>query len=113
HRIIWFPPHTRGSTAKGVLVAASLAVSPAYAGIDRCCRRIVVGGFGFPRIRGDRPRTRGFMRSSPVFPPHTRGSTQDRLRAGFHLRVSPAYAGIDPPTRPAATESSGFPRIRG
>src|SRR5690606_14472714 len=90
---IWFPPHTRGSTAALRRSPRRRSVSPAYAGID--------------------------LRPSPsscapsAFPPHTRGSTAEVRLTADTDPVSPAYAGIDPPYRSGRACRFSFPRIRG
>src|SRR5690606_21243492 len=107
-----FPPHTRGSTEVELLIEAEYYVSPAYAGIDRSPSWAERGLRGFPRIRGDRPRT-GEGRVPPrVFPPHTRGSTSPPGRCGQAASVSPAYAGIDPRRALRWASTRSFPRIR-
>src|SRR5690606_23426208 len=108
-----FPPHTRGSTRDEADEEDEAEVSPAYAGIDRLRSAIVASGSGFPRIRGDRPRSRTACSSCPPFPPHTRGSTSKRGGGRESVRVSPAYAGIDPRSPPEPEATMGFPRIRG
>src|SRR5690606_13615742 len=89
-----FPPHTRGSTPNRILWGRGIPVSPAYAGIDRRRAGPIVADFGFPRIRGDRPRAPYRKSRLRKFPPHTRGSTVRTQRPKGENAVSPAYAGI-------------------
>src|SRR5690606_24023917 len=63
-----FPPHTRGSTVCSGSRGAQGLVSPAYAGIDLRARRSHVSQESFPRIRGDRPSSKGFSSFSRSFP---------------------------------------------
>ncbi len=68
---------------------------------------------GFPRSRGDRPRTADGAATSSTVPPLTRGSTPAHRLPGRPDAGSPAHAGIDPaPARPKGA-GSGFPRSRG
>ena len=47
--------------------------SPACAGIDPSEQRVESVTFGFPRMRGDRPRQSADDTESSAVPPHARG----------------------------------------
>ena len=72
-----------------------IAVSPAYAGIDRAHPALAHLCASFPRIRGDRPAIQRGALVWSEFPPHTRGSTPAGFIPPGGFGVSPAYAGID------------------
>ena len=108
-----FPPHTRGSTPRAELGEALIRVSPAYAGIDLNGQNVDLAGFGFPRIRGDRPDSPAWALARAMFPPHTRGSTHNAAPLRLTAPVSPAYAGIDRRSSGASRSTCRFPRIRG
>ena len=67
----------------------------------------------FPRRRGDGPLTNPAKTSRPMFPPQARGWTGSRSRPSRSRPVSPAGAGMDPSTGPAARTTGSFPRRRG
>ena len=67
----------------------------------------------FPRTRGDGPQRGHGSGLGPEFPPHSRGWTVGRHRARRSQMVSPALAGMDPPTPLSRPESQSFPRTRG
>ena len=86
---------------------------PAHAGMDRDSAPRGSGAAGFPRPRGDGPRsTRARFRLSMVSPP-TRGWTSRicpnwRVPGGF-----PAHAGMDPVMLTGVVGGRWFPRPRG
>ncbi len=89
------------------------AVSPAYAGIDLSRAPARKSATCLPRVRGDRPCCPASAPLSMPSPPRTRGSTPVPGQDAAHLRVSPAYAGIDPDKDSSAVAVGGLPRVRG
>ena len=69
------PPHTRGSTWRGVSERCVAVGSPAHAGIDLAAILDSAIAVGLPRTRGDRPRPACGKATYWTAPPHTRGST--------------------------------------
>ena len=108
-----FPPHTRGSTHSTHASTWVDLVSPAHAGIDLVIDKRGRHSNRFPRTRGDRPPTQQFLTPATLFPPHTRGSTQDDHWLSCCVVVSPAHAGIDPETIATNKVMTCFPRTRG
>ena len=108
-----FPPHARGSTRFVKSRRTGIYVSPACAGIDRRTRHCRGQGSSFPRMRGDRPGPCAPAPPSCEFPPHARGSTSRAARYLHAQYVSPACAGIDPPSKPVFRTDRRFPRMRG
>lgn len=70
-----FPPRTRGSTCADRDIPGEGLVSPAHAGIDLTGLADPTSAQGFPRARGDRPRSGLRFGRWLRFPPRTRGST--------------------------------------
>ena len=109
----WSPPRTRGSTFRKGETVGIFDVSPAHAGIDLHAHRPGIARKGLPRARGDRPGAdqSGIIREAS--PPRTRGSTFCRQRISRHVPVSPAHAGIDPPSCALRSPRQSLPRARG
>ena len=89
-------PHTRGWTLGPLVGRHPREGFPAHAGMDPAQRRYVVRRRGFPRTRGDGPRSGRRTPGLRWVSPHTRGWTrchrvQDIRQGGF-----PAHAGMDP-----------------
>ena len=108
-----FPPHARGSTSSRWSGGPRYMVSPACAGIDRSKAVVRSERCCFPRMRGDRPRYKGWPTPLPPFPPHARGSTAPTLARVVGGTVSPACAGIDPTRFLGPITLFSFPRMRG
>ena len=68
---------------------------------------------GFPRIRGDVPRSSGMVWHCSKFSPHTRGCSSATIDGHSVHIVFPAYAGMFLPNLCAISFKIGFPRIRG
>ncbi len=66
-----------------------------------------------PRSRGDPPRPAVVPSPRRASPPLTRGSTQPARLRCTRGGVSPAHAGIHPPTRREAPSRACLPRSRG
>ena len=108
-----FSPHTRGCSAAWAFLGESDTVFPAYAGMFRhgfFCRH---RRQGFPRIRGDVPKTPKVTGKGQQFSPHTRGCSGSAFPDAAILWVFPAYAGMFPKRRKSQVKASSFPRIRG
>ncbi len=69
------PPPTRGSTLILRQCTSYIRASPAHAGIDPLGLLASLGGFCFPRPRGDRPPQPRRAMCRHTLPPPTRGST--------------------------------------
>ena len=107
------PPRSRGSTQNVVMNRAASLGSPAFAGIDLKAEAHAPKCVGLPRVRGDRPaRPAGDCRCRAA-PPRSRGSTRFQIIKTPSSCGSPAFAGIDPRTRPEPTPDNGLPRVRG
>ena len=107
------PPRTRGWTGVDVLHEPQVIGSPANAGMDPSPDGPAKNDRGLPRERGDGPTHPVDRRGRIEAPPRTRGWT---LRSGREVPIdagSPANAGMDRSTRPAAARSSRLPRERG
>ncbi len=107
------PPHTRGSTAAGLVSGYANAGSPAHAGIDPRDFRCARVHHGLPRTRGDRPFGGPSVDLQRVAPPHTRGSTVSISRGEPPELGSPAHAGIDPGSTRLFGRALRLPRTRG
>ena len=129
-----FPPHARGWTQPGLMMACSMRlsfprmrgdgpqdgqhrtlklVSPACAGMDRGTTETRWCEYRFPRMRGDGPPVMSRRWIMSAFPPHARGWTSKGsagVRSGV---VSPACAGMDPRTTITRCCDASFPRMRG
>ena len=107
------PPRSRGSAHGAPHARSLLDVSPALAGIGP---RPVSGrprSRSLPRARGDRPRAKAERLLADVSPPRSRGSARRRPAPAARLPVSPALAGIGPPTPACGMGEPGLPRARG
>ena len=108
-----FPPHARGWTLPPLDDQRDPAVSPSRAGMDPWPRAAVDCRHGFPRTRGDGPGAIKLKGISSSFPPHARGWTRTPRPGMGQAGVSPARAGMDPPSGRSPRTDSGFPRTRG
>ena len=107
------PPRTRGSTCAGSGTHVRAEVSPAHAGIDPFNTTGIRQSSSLPRARGDRPAVDDVRTGARWSPPRTRGSTRLRNRGMVLEIVSPAHAGIDPPSAEAPKWKHCLPRARG
>ena len=108
-----FPPQARGWTAGAGQEARAQMVSPAGAGMDPDACDDDGRPPGFPRRRGDGPKTATNAAKAVKFPPQARGWTGPiALLAGL-LPVSPAGAGMDHPPPLRLLPRKRFPRRRG
>ena len=108
-----FSPHTRGCSAAWAFLGESDTVFPAYAGMFRhgfFCRH---RRQGFPRIRGDVPKTPKVTGKGQQFSPHTRGCSGSAFPDAAILWVFPAYAGMFRVRCQRSYCGDCFPRIRG
>ena len=106
-------PHTRGWTRRAGTAGHPGGGFPAHAGMDRRIPSAAAASTGFPRTRGDGPRSICAWLNSEMVSPHTRGWTQGHDGALRHLPGFPAHAGMDPTRLDAPASVSGFPRTRG
>ena len=108
-----FPPQARGCTLFAVEEGGEDEVSPAGAGMHPAPEPTNHGRNGFPRRRGDAPRSTTVVRHRYRFPPQARGCTLYRpARRSLEL-VSPAGAGMHPSPAASGIPPGGFPRRRG
>ena len=108
-----FSPHTRGCSYPPTVLPALAPVFPAYAGMFRhgfFCRH---RRQGFPRIRGDVPKTPKVTGKGQQFSPHTRGCSGSAFPDAAILWVFPAYAGMFRVRCQRSYCGDCFPRIRG
>ena len=107
------PPRMRGSTCDVGEAPVWAAASPAHAGIDP----VTVRGYWMrqclPRACGDRPRVEYIEELERGPPPRMRGSTWPPGEDRFHVRASPAHAGIDPTEVEGILERPSLPRACG
>ena len=108
-----FPPHTRGCTVQRGGDGHLLCVSPAHAGMYRCCAPRSSTNGRFPRTRGDVPISTDDLLTLTEFPPHTRGCTGMAWPSFTMVVVSPAHAGMYPGLGRDTSLSKSFPRTRG
>ena len=106
-------PRPRGSTLFDVRDGDGTQGFPAPAGIDPRTGCRSAWRRGFPRARGDRPRSERHLREAKKVSPRPRGSTRWLLGTVEQLVGFPAPAGIDAWWRPSGRRSKGFPRARG
>ena len=90
-----FPPQARGWTLPALGDECHPLVSPAGAGMDPPPARPGSPDDGFPRRRGDGPRSGSTSSRRRGFPPQARGWTSKRVACPRPGRVSPAGAGMD------------------
>ena len=107
------PPHTRGWTARSVLLGRGACGSPAHAGMDPWLNGVPIVSRGLPRTRGDGPIGATPGRTRRTAPPHTRGWTRRGVRPGAGRRGSPAHAGMDPRRERRERSVRWLPRTRG
>ena len=108
-----FPPQARGWTGERRQAARPRKVSPAGAGMDLSSDSERTAAEGFPRRRGDGPRSSGLPYASSSFPPQARGWTPPPGTDRLPTRVSPAGAGMDLRGIAAPGAAGRFPRRRG
>ena len=113
HNTGTFTPHARGSTLTVTPAPTCLSVYPACAGIDRKMDLYHATAWSLPRMRGDRPWSGAGRVQLQKFTPHARGSTLNPNHVGYHNRVYPACAGIDPFSGYTSMTCRGLPRMRG
>ena len=108
-----FPPQARGWTEGGGAFLDCDLVSPAGAGMDP--RLVPSPGrrSSFPRRRGDGPSEPGRSGHAAEFPPQARGWTVICASLREAISVSPAGAGMDPPSTHPVPRRARFPRRRG
>ncbi len=111
--IVAFPPHPRGWTLHPDFPHADVPVSPAPAGMDPAPSSRRLQCRCFPRTRGDGPPELLPVEGVRLFPPHPRGWTVQLKRVIGQMDVSPAPAGMDPPTKDDRERHESFPRTRG
>ena len=113
--IAWtkFPPQARGWTIITRCCGVRACVSPAGAGMDLILRLRRCPVVGFPRRRGDGPRSLRPVDAPRQFPPQARGWTGYHGSSGWASSVSPAGAGMDLMPSKRNPEIKGFPRRRG
>ena len=106
-------PPTRGWTAGRWQAHARPQGFPAHAGMDQAATSTSSLAGGFPRPRGDGPRSPPWKpKTKPVSPP-TRGWTRDADDGVGHHLGFPAHAGMDPRRSCRHRRGSRFPRPRG
>ena len=108
-----FTPHARGSTLLQTSINKAFPVYPACAGIDLLQLLPRIRLLRLPRMRGDRPSCYNGTKQEHRFTPHARGSTLGYYSSFWINTVYPACAGIDPPSKIVASDSSSLPRMRG
>ena len=81
--------------------------------MDHDPKELAVAVPGFPRRRGDGPRTGAPVSRPFSFPPQARGWTVEGEGPTDLVRVSPAGAGMDPSRTGMRSRSWSFPRRRG
>ena len=108
-----FPPQARGWTPGRRALPGVAGVSPAGAGMDPGRGAGETGGVGFPRRRGDGPQVPERSSGSVGFPPQARGWTSRCRPKTPNPTVSPAGAGMDPPSAASTRSRRRFPRRRG
>ena len=89
-----FSPHTRGCSSHYILGSCPISVFPAYAGMFLILEYAKETEDGFPRIRGDVPRTNLPRKLKELFSPHTRGCSHHHVDQRRLRHVFPAYAGM-------------------
>ena len=108
-----FPPRARGWTQDCGEGEGYESVSPASAGMDRPHGGKLKKGERFPRERGDGPMARSARHRFALFPPRARGWTEQAEFIPHPGLVSPASAGMDPPSGRIPAGNPCFPRERG
>ena len=93
-----FPPQARGCTSDSRLESRLSRVSPAGAGMHPGSGPLPPYPLSFPRRRGDAPLPRRVSGADWGFPPQARGCTFATRRRPARPLVSPAGAGMHPPT---------------
>ena len=111
--MVSFPPHARGWTRIFKTAFRSTGVSPARAGMDLRPPTSSPWRGGFPRTRGDGPRTDTGKDGKRQFPPHARGWTCSWSGGRRTRKVSPARAGMDRWRWCPGCARRSFPRTRG
>ena len=82
-----------------------LEVSPARAGMDRFPRIRPISSSGFPRTRGDGPRSQSYGDAMEAFPPHARGGPVPHWSCPGFVDTSP-FAGPITRRSPGAGSTS-------
>ena len=93
---VTFPPQARGCTVCVLTLLLQLRVSPAGAGMHPTPEATETATEGFPRRRGDAPKSSDLRRFSSRFPPQARGCTPRGQHLPVPRGVSPAGAGMHP-----------------
>ncbi len=107
------PPRTRGCTVRGRTRAAVPRGSPAHAGMHPRRSAPRASGRGFPRARGDAPRSATGARARTRVPPRTRGCTPRHSDRREPRDGSPAHAGMHLSDSLGKRPKGWFPRARG
>ena len=108
-----FSPRARGCSCRMVEYWTRPWVFPACAGMFLDLAAVWSSFLGFPRVRGDVPRSSGNPSFAGRFSPRARGCSDRKEPSCLSKSVFPACAGMF--RRPAAVRASiaGFPRVRG
>ena len=108
-----FSPHARGCSAFAKTCFDQRFVFPACAGMFLRIRFCATCQQGFPRMRGDVPRSSGMVWPCSKFSPHARGCSADTNRCATGTAVFPACAGMFRQKGKHLMKFFGFPRMRG
>ena len=108
-----FSPRARGCSREQQRRTWSEHVFPACAGMFLYGNVNVVGGDGFPRVRGDVPFLTSSIMRHTVFSPRARGCSLCLRSHDAPLLVFPACAGMFLKAVCIERTPHGFPRVRG
>ena len=108
-----FSPRTRGCSEFGRRAIAPVAVFPAHAGMFLIGKISVIVQLGFPRARGDVPKSLRKIVNMHKFSPRTRGCSGQISGAEKWWSVFPAHAGMFLDLWFEKPQAGGFPRARG
>ena len=108
-----FSPRARGCSLLSQYRIRVFAVFPACAGMFLYGNVNVVGGDGFPRVRGDVPFLTSSIMRHTVFSPRARGCSLCLRSHDAPLLVFPACAGMFLKPQCNHKHSRCFPRVRG
>ena len=107
------PPRVRGAPGPGASRLVRSRLTPACAGSTSISAVISTGAPTYPRVCGEHHRFRSEKIPTYDLPPRVRGARLAIRSIGDAFRLTPACAGSTTTTRPAAMNTSTYPRVCG
>ena len=103
----------RGKGSGHALLALLIGITPAYAGKSQCRASLAHLHGDHPRVCGEKAQTAQQTETRKGSPPRMRGKGVQPRDKRVAVRITPAYAGKSPKSRPATGPERDHPRVCG